>query len=427
MRNLVVFIAGKDPLEKPGGHSSYVRAHARAAIHAGFEPHIFCAGPRTEVVHTEFGTLHRVASPFRPFRQILVAGHAPLLGRGVERFLLARGPGPHLIHSFGLWGCVGVAVSRSLGRRGVAAVTVTSSYTTYEHEAQGKVRGLSGDRPRLQLLSHRAQLPWVRAAVRPYERRAYTQSDVVTVNYESVRTILARQYGESVRPRVMRYASEAAFRVSDDAAPAAGPDLPVPGRPDSPLIVAVSRHDPRKGVDVLLRALGRLQAMGVRFRACLVGGGMLLGEHRRLAASLRLDGTVALTGWVPDSYPYLERASVFVLPSLQEGSGSLSLLEAMQAGVAIVASNLDGIPEDVADGVSALLVPPGDADALAAALRRVLEDAALRQRLAAAARAEFAARFTAAAFSADLRNLYAELGFDGAPAKQTAAATNRGG
>ncbi|MBI2766082.1 MAG: glycosyltransferase [Chloroflexi bacterium] len=154
---------------------------------------------------------------------------------------------------------------------------------------------------------------------------------------------------------------------------------------------------------------------------------MLLGEHRRLAASLGLDGMVAFSGWVPDPFCYLERADVFVLPSLQEGSGSLSLLEARQAGVAIIASDLDGIPEDVADGVSGLLVPPGNADALAEALRRVLDDAALWQRLGAAARTEFDARFTAEGFTADLRDLYAELGFVAAPAKATAAATNRGG
>lgn len=62
---------------------------------------------------------------------------------------------------------------------------------------------------------------------------------------------------------------------------------------------------------------------------------------------------------VSNSYSYLENADIFVLPLLEEGSGSLSLLEALQTGVASVASNIDDIPEDVVDGETALLVSLG--------------------------------------------------------------------
>lgn len=71
-------------------------------------------------------------------------------------------------------------------------------------------------------------------------------------------------------------------------------------------------------------------------------------------------------------------------PHCEEGSGSLSVLEALQAGTAVLASEVDGILEDVADGDSALLVPAGDPAVPAAALRRVLSDADLRRRLAPA-------------------------------------------
>ena len=179
----------------------------------------------------------------------------------------------------------------------------------------------------------------------------------------------------------------------------------------APLIVSVSRHDARKGVDVLLRALARLLAAGERFRACLVGGGPLLAAHRALAKSLGLNGTVSVTGLVPDAYTYLRYADVFALPSLEEGSGSLSLLEALQAGVAAVASAVDGISEDVIDGRSAILVPPGEERALAAALARAVQDRVLRDDLAREGRATFEARFSAAAFSASLSEVYRELGF----------------
>jgi glycosyltransferase involved in cell wall biosynthesis len=150
----------------------------------------------------------------------------------------------------------------------------------------------------------------------------------------------------------------------------------------------------------------------VPFRACLVSGGPLLTAHRRLAERLELGTTVVLTGWVPDSFSYIRHADVFVLPSLRESSGSLALLEAMQAGRAIVASRVDGIPEDVTDGESALLVDPGDVAGLSAVLKGVLRERELRQRLARRARATFVERFSAGAFTSTLRDLYGQLGFD---------------
>lgn len=404
----LVLVAGKDPLAKPGGHSSYVRAHARAAVRLGFEPHIFCAAPRAGVAETEFGVVHRVASPFRPFRQIMAPGHAPLVAAGIVRFLEGEPwPGPHVVHGFGVWGWAGVTAGRRLRRKGVTAVPIVSAYTTYAHEAAGKVLGLRGGRQGWQGAWHRAQLAWVRTAVDRFERRAYLGSRLVLVNYDSVGGLVREQYGPGVRLRKLPYATEAAFRDPSHEGEPARPGIAAAG---VPLVVAVSRHDPRKGVDVLLRALAMLRDGGVPFRAALVGGGVMLGAHQRLVRDLRLEGCVALEGWVPDSYAYLRGADVFVLPSLEEGSGSLSLLEAMQAGVAIVASDLDGIPEDVTPGEDGLLVPPGDAAALADALRTVLADRALRQRLGARARETFAARFSAAAFVEALGAVYAECG-----------------
>jgi glycosyltransferase involved in cell wall biosynthesis len=114
---------------------------------------------------------------------------------------------------------------------------------------------------------------------------------------------------------------------------------------------------------------------------------------------------------VPDVYPYLEQADVFVLPSLEEGSGSVSLLEAMQAGAAPVVTQVDGLPEDVIDGQSALLVEPNNVAALAAALRRFLTDSNLRRRVAAEAHKLYLERFSAEAFALDVRRIYTALGF----------------
>jgi glycosyltransferase involved in cell wall biosynthesis len=114
---------------------------------------------------------------------------------------------------------------------------------------------------------------------------------------------------------------------------------------------------------------------------------------------------------VPLHAPHLARAAdVFVLPSLGEGSGSLALVEALRAGRPVVASACDGIPEDVTDGESALLVKPRRVDELAAALARLLTDGAPRRHLARGARAALAARFSPEDFVEALRATYAGLG-----------------
>jgi glycosyltransferase involved in cell wall biosynthesis len=119
---------------------------------------------------------------------------------------------------------------------------------------------------------------------------------------------------------------------------------------------------------------------------------------------------VVFAGVVPDVRPYLKAADVFVLPSLREESGSLALLEAMQAGCAIIASGVDGILEDVRHGEDGLLVEPGDSIVLAAAIESLLNDPARRLRLGSAARRTFEQRFSASAHRRDLGRMYRSLG-----------------
>ena len=162
-------------------------------------------------------------------------------------------------------------------------------------------------------------------------------------------------------------------------------------------------------MDVLLRALARLRQGGVPFRARLAGPGRLLARHRALARRLGLGGAV-LPGFVADRGQHLATADIFVLPSIQEGSGALALIEAMQAGLPIVASGIDGLREDICDGQNGVLVPPGDPEALAAALGALLGDAARRHRLGQAARRTYEERFAPEAFTAALGTVYQELG-----------------
>ena len=422
MGQTVIIIGGRDPMLFPGGLESFVRAYGRAALRAGYQPHHFCVGTEARVEATPFGALNVAKTPYRPLRGVLVAAHGRCIVEAIDRFVGAGG-GPCLIHSLGPWAGVGAAAARRLARRGIQCTTVATPYSTYEHETRAKIRGLTSAHGRWAKVRLMLELLWIRLAVNPSERRGLRQARLVLVNYKSVEAIVRAAYGDAIRFGKIAYASEMAFARA--ASERILPPEPLAGLAprDAPLIVAVSRQDARKGVDVLLRALARLHGDGLRFRACLVGGGPLLEKHRTFAAKLGLLSCTALPGRVPDAYAYLKQADIFVLPSIEEGSGSLSLLEAMQAGVAPVASRIDGVPEDVADGESALMAEPGDAEGLARALRRLLEDAALRSRIARQAHAVYRARFSAEAFAAALREAYTGLGFPPVPPAAQCAVT----
>lgn len=405
----VVLISGNDSTAGHGGHSRYVLAHACAVRQAGFEPHIFCVGSRTETVAAPHAVVHCIASPYRPFRQVMARFHAPRLIRAVEQYL-APLPPPHLIHGFQVWTYVAVVAARRLNARGILTHTVASTYDTLFHESVGKLAGAFRSYGMKERIRQLVETAWNRVVSHHFESHAYRQVRAVFVNYHAIDRLLRESFGPDIPIRHMPYASETAFLYPDPCT------LPVPDTitrllaTGAPLIVAASRHDPRKGLDLLLRALALLAAQGRPFRACLVGRGQLLEFHRSLAAQLGLEDLVTIEGFVPESYAYLRHADIFVLPSLEEGSGSVSLLEAMQAKTAIVATRIDGIPEDVADGESALLVPAGDERALAGALGRLLGDAPLRQRLAARAHEVFLERFSAARLVDALRDEYARLG-----------------
>jgi glycosyltransferase involved in cell wall biosynthesis len=159
---------------------------------------------------------------------------------------------------------------------------------------------------------------------------------------------------------------------------------------DPPHVLFVGRLSAEKGVLDLVEACGGLPLV-------VVGDGPLRA---------RVPGAV---GFVPPDElgPYYERASVVAAPSLREGYG-VAVREAMAWARPVVASAVGGLVDAVDDGVTGLLVPPGDVAALREAIERLLGDAELRERLGAAARERAARRFSVEAAAVEQRAVYAE-------------------
>jgi phosphatidylinositol alpha-mannosyltransferase len=149
---------------------------------------------------------------------------------------------------------------------------------------------------------------------------------------------------------------------------------------DRPSIFFLGRHEERKGLAVLLSAL---QSLGPDVTCWVAGDGP---DSARLRAQYAADHRIEWLGRVDDDEKLarLRGATVFCAPSLHGESFGVVLIEAMAAGTPVVASALDGYRNVATDGVDAVLVPPGDVEALAAALRATLSDETSREELRAA-------------------------------------------
>ncbi len=158
------------------------------------------------------------------------------------------------------------------------------------------------------------------------------------------------------------------------------------GLPPGRRVLWVNRLDPQKGFPVLVRAFSRLAPEFPDLALVVVGDGGDRGAVRMLERDEA--ARVVMLGSVPsgDLPPYHAAADVFASPATGHESFGIALVEAMAAGVPVVASDIDGYRDVVRDGAEGLLVPPGDPDALARAIARVLREPGLAEGLAAAGR-----------------------------------------
>lgn len=179
---------------------------------------------------------------------------------------------------------------------------------------------------------------------------------------------------------------------------------------DQRVLITVGRLSREKGHVDLISALSHLHRSQpeLDFKLIIVGDGPERQRVERAAASLGLAGRVVFAGHVSNVRPYYEMAHALALPSHTEGSPNV-LLEAMAAGVPVVAAAVGGIPEIVTHDESALLVAPRDPQALGTAIGRVLTDARLASRLATSASALAAARYSPESYLRSLLGLYGAL------------------
>lgn len=151
-------------------------------------------------------------------------------------------------------------------------------------------------------------------------------------------------------------------------------------------IVAVGRLTPQKGFDILLTAFAQIADEFESWKLVILGEGPDRGVLAELAQVLAIADRVALPGWLSEPGEVLMRASLFIMSSRYEGFPN-ALLEAMACGLSVISTNWAGSEELVTDGFDGLLVPVGSPAQLAAAMRRLISDGDMRDRMGWNARA----------------------------------------
>lgn len=166
--------------------------------------------------------------------------------------------------------------------------------------------------------------------------------------------------------------------------------------PDAIVVGTVGELTPHKGHIHLVRALERMRTREQSVHVVIVGGGK---DEKLLAEQAQKSGTdnrLHLVGFQQDVAGWLATFDIFAMPSVEEGLGT-SVLDAMRAGLPVVASAVGGIPEAIIDGQSGILVPPRETSLLAEAIDQLIDDPGLARRLAESAQLRVEKHFSAEA------------------------------
>ncbi|MGZ3304927.1 MAG: glycosyltransferase [Asticcacaulis sp.] len=184
---------------------------------------------------------------------------------------------------------------------------------------------------------------------------------------------------------------------------------PVKPAPDGVAVIGtLGRLHENKGLDIMLRALAILLRRGMKVRLRIAGDGPELPRLRDLTHKLGLQDEVEFTGWVSPAADYLSTLDLFVLPSRVEPFG-LVVAESMAAGVAVVASDIDGPREILKGGDLGWLSPPEDAQGLAGAIASALADPEETHRRAVRAQAHALDSFSLDAGERRLKAVLAQI------------------
>lgn len=421
----IILITGQDPSRGKGGGSSYIRSHAKVAKYLGHKVYILCMSYKDEIKEEKYASIHKIecARIFRRtsnsfflegqtsflkswlqslvFSPYMVRFHKLRIVKRLEG-LTSKLDGPIVIHGFYTWGTVGLSFRARTQMPSERFKIISSLYTIGRREIYIKVKE-SFKALRIDIFCvSLTELMIYFLFARTEERKLCRSKELILYNYDSVKNIIVREYGHPYNLKKIGFCEENC--ISDNC----------PSRKVSAIknkhkaihIISISRHDPRKGIVYLIKALKTLKDNDINFIATIGSGGPLFSYHKKLIKRYGLVSKVVLTGWQNKVDNLLSSGDIFVLPSIEEGSSSISMLEAMRYGLAIIATEVDGIKEDIINGQNGILIKPKDHKQLALKLKFLIMNEPIIQSLGKAAQSSVNLKYSSKIYKEDFSDIY---------------------
>lgn len=255
-------------------------------------------------------------------------------------------------------------------------------------------------------LVYHAHSPVTRDSTHRLRNRINSLVERISLVLSSAVIPVSHSLGRYVRQRGVRAAK---VSVVPNGVPTRKSRPPRPVEQQGWTIGTMALFRPRKGTEVLLRSIAELKAQGLPVRLRAVGSFETLEYERQikqLVDELGISELVHWTGFTQDIDAELHKMDIFVLPSLFGEGLPMVVLEAMAAGVPVVASDVEGIPETVRDGIDGLVVQPNNHEDLSSALRRLADGEADWHKMQTSARKRHGEHFSDRVMAAGVAEVY---------------------
>lgn len=412
----IFLISGKSPVTKPGGYAAYSHNLAKVFIKLGHTVYIIAQGDKESIRKTEIGYEHLVAAGFinkLPFFNSLELAALPIFSyffiKEIDKIIKKEKINKFIVWGAGPWSYAGVFIKNKYKKR---VKFISSYFTTLPHEMLGSYNAIRiRDYGLITKIKYFFVLNVIAKFYAIFEKSIVHTSDFVVVHYKSTIEILKKQFSlPYTKMRQISYYVEI-FQRHSAITPG---DVKIERKLDkifnkNKTLIIICRQDPRKGINYLLRAFKIVCKKRNDIKLIIVGSGSMFKLNIKLAKKLGIEKNVIFTGFVSNFKSLLRKADIFVFPAIEEGSGSLSILEAMKEGKAIITTACDGIPEDILNNKEGILVPMMDEFLLSDAILKLLNDLNLQKQLEKNTKRKYNIKFSFDQMKNDVQKLLLNL------------------
>lgn len=379
-----IFITcGKHPLKSSGGYATYTHALCKVFKKLGFDVHIIAISHEQTIKDSEIGTIHTITSKILPIESsTMITASFFLWSKSIEKYLnslIELESDQCVIFGIGPWTLSGVKLKKKFGNK----ITLFGIFfTTITHETKWLMKGINVMDYGIKLkIKYSLIYYYSKLFLKKFEKNALDFCDKIIVHYDFTKRIIINEYNISEKKieklsyyteifakdvLYSKYDAERKFSFTENK---------------EFTCLSICRQEPRKGINYFLKAIQILVKKNIPIKAIIVGSGDLLTQNIQIAKKLGISNYVKFTGFVKDVGELYSKCDVFVQPSLQEGSGSVSVFEALQSKIPVITTYCDGLPEDIENLKSGILVPKQDELALANAILKIYNSPELKNKL----------------------------------------------